>query len=139
MEACNHQAGFAQYVFPGIEILEILTSRFQFTEYYFDQISENFQSFVSRLGEFAAGDEKLLYFTGNIKNIRMILTKPDRAGHSFYELSVSNWKMVSLFYCISERMYLILRWVSQLRRKKSSRTGQKLLRLWEAREPTLTL
>jgi len=51
-------------------------------------ISKNFQSLVSRVGEFAAGDEKLLHFTGNSKNIRMILTKPDRVGHWFCELCI---------------------------------------------------
>ena len=79
---------FAPYEFVGIEILELLNSRFQFTENYFDSISKNFRSVVSRLGEYAAGDEKLLHFTGDSKNIRMILTKPDRVGHWFYELCI---------------------------------------------------
>ena len=79
-------AGFAWYEFPGIENFELLSSRFQFTANNFDSISEDFQSVVSRLREFAAGKKKLLHSTGNSKNIRMILTKPDRLEHWFYEL-----------------------------------------------------
>jgi len=81
-------AGFSQYEFPGLSMLGFLNSRFQFTENYFDLISINFQPVVSRLEEFAAGNEKLLHLTGNSKNIRMILTKPDRVGHWLYELCV---------------------------------------------------
>jgi hypothetical protein len=81
-------AGFSRYEFPGIEILERLNAKFQFSADFSDLISKNFQSLVSRVGEFAAGDEKLLHFTGKSKNIRMILTKPDRVGHWFYELCI---------------------------------------------------
>jgi hypothetical protein len=80
--------GFAPFQFPGIEILERLNAHFQFTANFFDAISKNFQAIVKRIGEYAAGDEKLLHFTGDSSNIRMILTKPDRVGHWFYELCI---------------------------------------------------
>ena len=79
---------FPRFTCPGLVILEFLNSRFQFTSEFFDSISKNFQAIVKRLGEYAAGDEKLLHFTGDSKNIRMILTKPDRVGHWFYELAI---------------------------------------------------
>lgn len=44
-------------------------------------------SIVRRLGEWVAGDEKLLKFTGNSGNIRLVITKPDRVGLWFYELA----------------------------------------------------
>jgi hypothetical protein len=74
--------------FPGIAILELLSGRFQFVAEYFDSISKNFQAIVGKIGEYTAGDEKLLHFTGDSDNIRMILTKPDRVGHWFYELCI---------------------------------------------------
>ena len=43
-------------------------------------------SIIRRFGEFVAGDEKLLYFTGNSGDIRMVRSKPDRVGLWFYEL-----------------------------------------------------
>ena len=43
-------------------------------------------SIIRRFGEFVAGDEKLLYFTGNSGDIRMVRSKSDRVGLWFYEL-----------------------------------------------------
>ena len=75
-------------MFPGIEILQVLCSRFLFDTDYHDLISENFQKAVKWVGEYLAGDEKLLHFTGDSDNIRMVLTKPDKVGHWFYELCI---------------------------------------------------
>jgi hypothetical protein len=41
---------------------------------------------VLYLGESVAGDEKLLYFTGNSIDIRLVPAKPSRIGLWFYEL-----------------------------------------------------
>lgn len=71
---------------PYINILELLIARFLFHSAYFDDISKLFQSIVTRLGVFVAGDEKLLHFTGNSGICRLILSKPDRIGLWFYEL-----------------------------------------------------
>ena len=43
-------------------------------------------SIIRRFGEFVAGDEKLLHFTGNSGDIRMVRSKPDRVGLWCYEL-----------------------------------------------------
>lgn len=67
---------------------------------YFDQLSLNFQSIVASLGEFVAGDEKLLHFTGNSGDIRLVLSKPDRVGLWFYELAteLSNGRSYLLYF-----------------------------------------
>ena len=53
-----------------------------------DALSLQFQDLVKHVGEYVAGDEKLLHFTGNSGDIRMVLSKPDRVGLWFYELCV---------------------------------------------------
>jgi hypothetical protein len=50
-------------------------------------VSNNFQSALRCFGKHIAGDEKLLYFTGNSVNIRNVPSKPDKIGLWFYELS----------------------------------------------------
>lgn len=50
------------------------------------KLNEAFQSAVLRLGQCVAGDEKLFHFTGNGKNVRLVISKPGKVGHWFYEL-----------------------------------------------------
>lgn len=66
---------------------------------YFEELSNNFQSLVRSLGEYVAGDEKLLHFTGNSGDIRLVLSKPDRVGLWFYELAMplSNGRSYMLY------------------------------------------
>ena len=61
----------------GIEICELLISRFRITADMFALLSKNFQSIIERLGEYVAGDEKLFHFTGNSGDIRLVPSKPD--------------------------------------------------------------
>jgi hypothetical protein len=44
------------------------------------EICANYQNFVKSLGQFVAGDKKLIHFTGNSGDIRLVLSKPDRVG-----------------------------------------------------------
>ena len=71
---------------PGSGIMTRLISRFLFSREYFDDISRNFQSVVSALGEFVSGDEKLDHFTGNSGHIRKVPNKPARIGLWHYQL-----------------------------------------------------
>lgn len=71
---------------PGISVTEYLATHFLLTNDYFKDLSSNFQSIVVNLGQSVAGDEKLLHFTGDSKDVRLCLTKPDRIGLWFYEL-----------------------------------------------------
>ena len=71
---------------PGKNILKSLLARYLLTENYFARITDNIMSIIRRFGEFVAGDEKLLHFTGNSGDIRMVRSKPDRIGLWFYEL-----------------------------------------------------
>ena len=71
---------------PGVNILKTLLARYLLTENYFARITNNIMSIIRRFGEFVAGDEKLLHFTGNSGDIRMVRSKPDRVGLWFYEL-----------------------------------------------------
>jgi hypothetical protein len=63
-----------------------LLSCFMLTFEYFDELSINWQSVVRDVGEFIAGDEKLLKFFGQAGDICIIPTKPDKVGLWFYEL-----------------------------------------------------
>ena len=71
---------------PEVNILKTLLARYLFTENYFAGLTDNVMSIIRRFGEFVAGDEKLLHFTGNSGDIRMVKEKPDRVGLWFYEL-----------------------------------------------------
>jgi hypothetical protein len=53
-----------------------------------DALSLQFQDLVKHVGEYVAGDEKLLHFTGNSGDIRKVVSKPDRVGLWFYQLCV---------------------------------------------------
>lgn len=84
---------------PGATICEFLCSHYLITSAFFEKLSLNFQSIVLKLGQFVAGDEKLLRFTGNSGDIRLIITKPDRIGLWFYELcgSIANNRSYLLY------------------------------------------
>ena len=53
--------------------------RFIIHDKFYPNFCEN-ASFVLKLGKYVSGDEKLLNFTGNAGNIRLVLSKPDRVG-----------------------------------------------------------
>jgi hypothetical protein len=74
--------------FPCERSWKTYMSEFLFTNHYFPQISENFQAPLDHIGQYAAGDEKLLHFTGDSVNIRLVPSKPDRIGFWFFELVV---------------------------------------------------
>ncbi|KAJ1420985.1 hypothetical protein B484DRAFT_433396 [Ochromonadaceae sp. CCMP2298] len=63
-----------------------LISCFLCTHEYYDQLSANWQSVVREVGEFVAGDEKLLKFFGDAGDIIAVSSKPDSVGLWFYEL-----------------------------------------------------
>jgi hypothetical protein len=87
IEAVSHFQGlYGSRNVLGINIIERLVSLPLFMNDYYNEISINFQSLVLNLGESIAGDEKLLYFTGNSQDIRLVPAKPSRIGLWFYEL-----------------------------------------------------
>ena len=51
-----------------------------------DILNENFQKLAESLGQCVAGDEKLFHFTGESKDVRLCISKPDRIGLWFYQL-----------------------------------------------------
>jgi len=74
---------------PGKDILETLAARFLISTEHFALLSRNIQANVRDMGQILAGDEKLLKFTGRNEDVRMIITKPDKIGLWFYQLTVS--------------------------------------------------
>ena len=70
---------------PGINIIEHLSSIILFDEME-DILNENFQKLAESLGQCVAGDEKLFHFTGESKDVRLCISKPDRIGLWFYQL-----------------------------------------------------
>ena len=65
---------------PGVNILGRLIAQYLITDDLFADLTDNFLDIVDSLGEWVAGDEKLLHFTGNSGDIRIVVTKPDRIG-----------------------------------------------------------
>ena len=86
MEAIKESRSHFGEKLPGVKILRTLLARYLLTENYFARITDNIMSNIRRFGEFVAGDEKLLHFTGNSGDIRMVKSKPDKVGLWFYEL-----------------------------------------------------
>lgn len=90
---------------PCYDIISRFIARFLIAgTAHFRRMSENFLNIVSRLGEWVAGDEKLLHFTGNSGDIRLVVSKPDRVGLWFYELSarLSNGRPYLLYMRMHE-------------------------------------
>lgn len=86
LEAKSHFGQNGARETPSLDILVRLNAHYLITDDFFEELSRNFLGIVSRLGEWVAGDEKLLHFTGNSGDIRIILHKPDRIGLWFYQL-----------------------------------------------------
>ena len=84
LEEC--QEHFHDLDCPGIDYLTKLTSVLVFDESMEEVLSLKFQSALSRLGQFVAGDEKLFHFTGQSGDVRLVKSKPDQIGLWFYEL-----------------------------------------------------
>jgi hypothetical protein len=74
------------FTFPCKNIWEKSFGNYHITHRYYDDVSANFQSIVREIGCCVAGDEKLLYFTGESIYIRKVVDKPDRIGFWYYEL-----------------------------------------------------
>lgn len=60
--------------------MERMMSRLKLDETHFAELSLNFQSLLTCPGEFVAGDEKLLHYTGNSGDIMKVPSKPDTIG-----------------------------------------------------------
>lgn len=86
IEAKNHFFHRFQASTPAVDILSRLVARFLITDQNYGDVSDIFLSIVQRLGEWVAGDEKLLHYTGNSGDIRIVRSKPDHVGLWFYEL-----------------------------------------------------
>lgn len=67
-------------------LLEAFWGRFNIPHELWPQICRNFQDLLIRPGRCAAGDEKLLRFTGDSGYIRLVPSKPDHVGLWFFEL-----------------------------------------------------
>ena len=72
---------------PRTHTIEQLFSKFHISADYFDEISKGFRSAISKIGRNVAGDEKLFHFTGDSAFVRLVLSKPDKVGFWFYELT----------------------------------------------------
>lgn len=81
-------AEFPDIQFPSCHISDIMFANVHITGAVFAELSENFNSVLSELGAFVAGDEKLLHFTGNGVHVMSVKSKPDRIGLWYYELAV---------------------------------------------------
>lgn len=63
---------------PGRHTRKLLHGNFHITNAYYHLLSLNFNSLLATLGAFAAGDEKLLFFSGLCIFVRLVLSKPDK-------------------------------------------------------------
>ncbi|KAJ1428373.1 hypothetical protein B484DRAFT_431256 [Ochromonadaceae sp. CCMP2298] len=68
--------------------IEKILSKFLITEDFFQDLSDNFQNGLKELGDYVAGDEKLLKFFGNAADIQKCPAKPDKIGLWFYDLMI---------------------------------------------------
>lgn len=66
--------------FPSEDIYCKILTEFNINYRHWAQLSLNFQSAITCLGEIAAGDEKLCHFTGDCLFKKYVLSKPDRIG-----------------------------------------------------------
>ena len=89
---------------PGIQITATLISRFLIRREDYKVICDNLKRCVTHPGRFLAGDEKLLHFTGDSALIRQIITKPDKIGFWFYELSskLPTGKIILLYWRVHD-------------------------------------
>lgn len=87
-EALNHFREISPHNnnIPGIDKISKYLSCFTINSLLFEELSRNFQSGIIRFGRSVAGDEKLLYFTGETVDFRKVPSKPDSKGIWFYEL-----------------------------------------------------
>ncbi|KAJ1394289.1 hypothetical protein B484DRAFT_407932 [Ochromonadaceae sp. CCMP2298] len=85
-EALGHFASVFGSQAQDVNRVRKLVSCFLVTHDHFDQLSLNWQSVVRDVGEYVAGDEKLLKFFGAAGDIVKVDTKPDKVGLWFYEL-----------------------------------------------------
>jgi hypothetical protein len=65
---------------------KVLNTNFIWTSGRVNDLNKAFQNQVLKLGQFVAGDEKLFHFTGDGDNVRMVISKPGKVGHWFYQL-----------------------------------------------------
>ena len=73
--------------YPKAHSLQLLFNRFHISIAFLSKICENFRKSLAKIGTMVAGDEKLYHFTGDSALIRVVISKPDRIGLWFYELS----------------------------------------------------
>jgi hypothetical protein len=73
---------------PGIDIVKRIIANVHITHSYFPQLNQHFCAIVRELGEFVAGDEKLLHFTGDsifIRKVVRIIPKSVGSGSSHWD------------------------------------------------------
>jgi hypothetical protein len=88
-EAISHfHTSFPKAHVPGLSVLECIHLQFLITPEYEETMSLNLQSCVRWLGQWMAGDEKLIGYTGNSGYIRAVQSKPDQVGIWMYEGTV---------------------------------------------------
>lgn len=73
---------------PGKHLVELLHSKFHLTPEEEVVLSKNYQSLVVKIGQWAAGDEKLFHWTGESSWLRMCPNKDDYIGLWFYMLAI---------------------------------------------------
>jgi hypothetical protein len=79
---------FFGYKPPGVQGIERLFAKFLISTNEYSILSANFLRVVEHIGQYAAGDEKLLHTLGTSADIRVVMSKPDRVGFGFYEVVV---------------------------------------------------
>ena len=86
-EASKHfQALFPDLPPMGVGTAEIYLSKLVMNEEDEQYLSTQFQSIVTSLGQWVAGDEKLFKFAGRSTILRLVPKKPDKLGIWNYEL-----------------------------------------------------
>ena len=68
------------------DAFKALNSKFVWTGDLVEELNKAIQAEVLRLGQCVAGDEKLFHFTGDGENVRLVISKPGKVGHWFYQL-----------------------------------------------------
>jgi hypothetical protein len=74
------------YILQDRARIEKLLAVFLLTYEWFDALSRNFHSIVREIGEYVAGDEKLLKYHGDAGDIIACPSKPDKIGLWFYQM-----------------------------------------------------
>ena len=93
---------------PGTQIIEKLFHKFHLSYQFFPEICKGFRSLLKNIGQAVAGDEKLFFFTGESAFLRLVISKPDRIGLWFYELTCrlrDGSPFLMILFCATQTLF----------------------------------